>query len=143
VARASHRWVADTNIIVSRLLLPSSIAANAFHRALTLGNLLASDATLAELAEVLARPKFDKYISQNERLEFFAYLSRVTIRIEAPHPVEICRDPKDDKFLSLALSGAADALLTGDNDLLMLHPFLGTPILNPSQFLDTFRVDIN
>lgn len=141
MARPSHRWVADTNIVVSRLLLPSSTAAKALHRALILGNLLASDATLDELAEVLVRPKFEKYISRQERLEFFAYLSRVAVRIEAPHPIEICRDPKDDKFLSLAVSGAADAIHTGDKDLLVLHPFLEIPILNPTQFVERFAAD--
>ena len=141
MTRRSHRWVADTNIIVSRLLLPSSTAAKALQRAFILGDLLTSDATLHELGEVLARPKFEKYISLEERFEFFAYLSRVAMRIEAPHQVEICRDPKDNKFLSLAISGGADAILTGDKDLLVLHPFMGIPILDPTQFIERVEAD--
>ena len=49
--------------------------------------------------------------------------------------VEICRDPRDDKFLELALAGRADFLLTGDADLLALHPFRGTTILTPTAYL--------
>jgi uncharacterized protein len=49
--------------------------------------------------------------------------------------VELCRDPRDDKFLELALAGWADFLLTGDADLLTLHPFRGTAILTPAAYL--------
>lgn len=136
-----HRWVADTNIIVSRLLIPSSRPALALNCALSLGELLVSDATLDELAEVLARPKFAKYLSAEERVEFFTYLSRIAIHIEDHQNVQVCRDPKDDKFLSLAVSGGADALLTGDRDLLILNPFSGVPILDPDQFLKEFNLE--
>ncbi len=53
------RFVVDTNVLVSRLLAPRSTAAKAVDVALAQGRLLGSDETLAELAEVLARPKFD------------------------------------------------------------------------------------
>ncbi|WP_459868116.1 putative toxin-antitoxin system toxin component, PIN family [Endothiovibrio diazotrophicus] len=46
-----------------------------------------------------------------------------------------CRDPKDNKFLELAVAGGASALITGDQDLLALHPFRGIPILAPADFL--------
>lgn len=49
--------------------------------------------------------------------------------------VRACRDPKDDKFLSLAVSGGADLILTGDKDLLDLHPFRGIAIVSPQQYL--------
>lgn len=45
------------------------------------------------------------------------------------------RDPTDDKFLELAISGKAEFLVTGDEDLLVLHPFQDTAILTPSDFL--------
>lgn len=47
------------------------------------------------------------------------------------HTVSICRDPKDNKYLELALSGKADCIITGDKDLLVLHPFDNIPILTP------------
>lgn len=131
-----RRWVVDTNILISRLLLPRSIPALAVQKALESGDLLVSDATLQELADVLARPKFEKYLSETERKQFFQLLSRVAIRVEILRPVAACRDPKDDKFLELAINGRADALITGDTDLLALHPFLGIPVLSPQAFLN-------
>jgi len=49
--------------------------------------------------------------------------------------ISACRDPKDDKFLELAVGGNADLIVTGDNDLLALNPFRGIPILTPDAFL--------
>lgn len=50
----------------------------------------------------------------------------------------ISRDPKDDKFLELAKSAHADCIVTKDDDLLVLHPFDGIPILNVTDFLNRF-----
>jgi len=49
-----------------------------------------------------------------------------------------CRDANDNKFLELALSGDADCLISGDDDLLVLSPFRGLPILKPKEFLSYF-----
>lgn len=136
---SAHRWVMDTNTLISNLLLPGSIPAQAVRKGIDSGDLLVSEATLQELAEVLARPKFDKYLTPEERREFFQRLSGVAIRIEILRPIAACRDPRDDKFLSLAVNGKADALITGDADLLALHPFRGIPILRPKAFLDLPR----
>jgi putative PIN family toxin of toxin-antitoxin system len=46
-----------------------------------------------------------------------------------------CRDPKDNKFLELAIDGNADYIITGDPDLLILHPYRGISIVTPAQFL--------
>ena len=134
----ARRWVVDTNTLISRLLLSHSVPAQAVTKALQHGDLLVSDASLEELAAVLERPKFDKYLSSDERRTFFTLLSRVAIRVEILRPVSACRDPKDDKFLEVALNGSADAIITGDEDLLELHPFLGIPIWTPKGFLDCF-----
>lgn len=129
------RYVADTNLLISRLLLPHSTPARAVQKAVERGDLLFSDATLEELAEVLSRPKFEKYFSRQERSEFFRLLSTISLRIPFTRVVTACRDPKDNKFLALALEGNAQAVITGDRDLLTLHPFLGIPILTPAGFL--------
>jgi putative PIN family toxin of toxin-antitoxin system len=92
--------------------------------------------TLEELESVLFRPKFDMYLTLNERLDFFDNLKHTAEFIESVAPVSACRDPKDDKFLALALTGHADFILSGDDDLLVLHPFRGIDILNPRQYLD-------
>jgi putative PIN family toxin of toxin-antitoxin system len=51
------------------------------------------------------------------------------------YPVRACRDPKDDKFLEVALNGKAAVTLSGDSDLLALHPWQGIPILSPAEYL--------
>lgn len=49
--------------------------------------------------------------------------------------IEECRDPKDNKILEVAVEGKADVIVTGDKDLLVLHPFRGIPIIGPAEFL--------
>jgi putative PIN family toxin of toxin-antitoxin system len=46
-----------------------------------------------------------------------------------------CRDPKDDKFLSCAVEGDADYVVTGDGDLLDMRTFQGVRIVTPREFL--------
>ena len=55
--------------------------------------------------------------------------------MEVTHRIAVCRDPADDKFLELALSGNASHIITGDNDLLTLHPFRSISIIPPALFL--------
>lgn len=129
------RYVVDTNTLVSRLLLSGSIPAQAVHKAIRSGDLLFSRATLMELKEVLRRPKFDRYLEPNDREQFMHLLARLAILVEVTHAVQCCRDPKDDKFLEVAINGRADVLISGDGDLLELNPFRGIPILSPREFL--------
>jgi len=53
--------------------------------------------------------------------------------------VRACRDPDDDKFFEAALAGRADVIITGDADLLVLHPFRQVAILSPTGYLDRSR----
>lgn len=129
------RAVLDTGVVVSALLLPRSVPRQAFDLAAGRGRLLVSAATVAELDEVLHRPKFNKYLTEEERLEFLAALLRAAEVVEVEEAVTECRDPDDNKFLELAISGQATHLLSGDADLLALHPFRGIPILAPHDFL--------
>jgi putative PIN family toxin of toxin-antitoxin system len=73
------------------------------------------------------------------RVRFLLDFERSTRFIDPIDPVTACRDPKDDKFLSLGCAGHADAIVTGDNDLLTLNPFRGVAILTPQGFVDRFR----
>lgn len=129
-------WVLDTNILVSRLLVPGGVAARAVDHALGRGILLVSEATLDELVEVLDRPKFDPYLTREDRKRFIELLGGVARVIPITSKVRACRDPKDDKFLDVALNGGAAAIITGDADLLHLDPYHGVPIVNPAAFLD-------
>jgi len=89
-----------------------------------------------ELADVLGRPKFDTYATVRERQEFLRLFDRIAERVPIVHKIRACRDPKDDKFLELAINGAAQVIITGDADLLALHPFRGIDILTPASYLD-------
>ena len=133
--RARERIVADTNCLVSRLLLPSSVPGDAVRRAADSGLLLASETIMNELADVLARPKFDRYISLADRQQFLRLLGRVAEFVPTVYPVRECRDPKDDKFLELALNGRAHLIITGDADLLALHPWREIAIVTPARYL--------
>lgn len=129
------RVVFDTNVIVSALMLLGSPPRRSFDEARQRGQLLVSEATLEELDDVLRRPKLAGYVSEDQRLEFLAAYIRdaedvvVTIRLRE------CRDPKDDKFLELAIQGRATHIVSGDQDLLTLSPFRGITILTPAEFL--------
>jgi len=132
---SSARVIIDTNVLISRLLIPRSIAAQAVSRALQSAQLLASEATLTELADVLSRSKFDPYVSLEDRQEFFRRFAQVAEIVPILTPVRACRDPKDDKFLELAVDGRATLMISGDGDLLALSPFRGMPIVTPAASL--------
>jgi putative PIN family toxin of toxin-antitoxin system len=128
--------ICDTNLLISASVFPGSISAKAFMKARNECHLVASVETLSEFFEVLHRTKFDKYIDLPTRLRFFdAYQERILL-IDIRYSVTDCRNPKDDKFLNLALSANARYLITGDPDLLILHPYYQTQILTPAQFLE-------
>jgi uncharacterized protein len=129
------RVVLDTNALVSRLLSRRSVPGQAVDAAVTHHRILASEATLMELADVLSRAKFDPYLTIGERQDFLRLFDRIAERIEVLRTIHACRDPRDDKFLELAVEGAADIVITGDGDLLALNPFQGIAILTPAQFL--------
>jgi len=129
-------YVFDNNALVSALLFEQSVPGQAFYAALDHGTLLVSHATVAELTEVLARKKFDRYVTPQEREQFLVMLVQEATVVEIVEEIRACRDPKDDKFLELAVNGNASCLVTGDKDLLILHPFREIPILTPAQFLE-------
>ena len=130
------RFVFDTSAIISASLLKRSVSRKAFDKALDEGELLVSAETIDELNQVLGRVDFAKYVTEDERLEFLAVLLREATFAEVTVYVGECRDPSDNKFLELAVSGAAACIVSGDQDLLVLHPFRGSSIVTPRGFLD-------
>lgn len=132
-----HLWrvVIDTNCLISRLLLPHSTPGQAVRKAMASGLVLVSESTLHELADVLAREKFDRYLTLDERQRFLRLLGRVSEVVPILRRVRECRDESDDKFLEVALNGRAQLLLTGDADLLSLYPWHDIRILSPAVYL--------
>jgi len=133
--KASKRYVFDTNTLISAAIFRNSIPANALEAAIASGFLLFSLETQDEFFSVLTRTKFDRYLTQSERVDFVEFLTQYHLLIEEVPHVAACRDPKDDKFLALAIAAGASAIVTGDDDLLVLNPFRGAAILTPAEFL--------
>ena len=133
--RTFDRIVVDTNVFVSGVVLIGSPPRNVVNRAVADGVVLFSEDTMRELAEVLFRPKFDRYIGRKEREEFLNLLVAVAELIPIVQVVRECCDPKDDKFLEVALNGRADVIITGDGDLLAMNPWRGIAIVSPKDYL--------
>jgi len=97
---------------------------------------LVSKETASELLKVLSYPKFK--LTNRERLillaDFMPYVETVTL-LEVPPDLPVIRDKADQIFITLAVVGNADALVTGDNDLLVLKDSFKTPpIMSLSEF---------
>lgn len=137
MTRNKPRFVVDTNTLVSAALMQGSTPDTAVRRVLRVGQLLVSSDTLDEVTDVLSREKFDPYVSWERRQEFLEALAERAVVVEPTVPIEACRDPDDNKFLELAVEGGAEAIISGDGDLLDLHPFESISILTPADFLDS------
>lgn len=113
-----QRVVFDTNVLVSRVLVEKSEPGRAVRKAEDAARILVSTETLHEFCSVLLRPKFDRYAGLERRQEFLERYRRIVEFVAVPASIHACRDPRDDKFLSLAIHGEADLIVTGDSDLL-------------------------
>jgi uncharacterized protein len=71
-----------------------------------------------------------------DREEFLRDFAKNAEFVEIQEAIVACRDPKDDQYLSLAINGRAECIVTGDEDLLVLHPFREIPILTARMFLE-------
>ena len=131
-----HLFVLDANVFVSAIISSQSTARQAFDRAVDTGIILMSNPVFLEISEVLLRPKFDRYIDRVKRQNFIEDLLRIVNFVEINQQISECRDPKDNKYLELAVCGGAKLIVTGDNDLLVLNPFRRITILNIQDFLE-------
>jgi putative PIN family toxin of toxin-antitoxin system len=134
----TEKFIIDTNILISSVLIRNSVTFNALEWAKSKGMLIFSKETFLEFELVLFRKKFDRYFSKEERLQIVEKFYNEAVFAPVLSNIAICRDPKDDKFLNLAIDANASCIITGDKDLLVLHPFENIPILLPSDFLERF-----
>lgn len=137
-----RRVVVDTSTLVGAVLRPNSVPRHAFLAVVRLYELCVSQVTLDELHEVMQRPKFDRYVPRQERLDFCMLVTERArlwdVDATSTRAADgVCRDAKDAKFLALALACQAVALVSSDADLLVLHPWNKVPILTPAAFLST------
>ena len=139
-AMTGLRLVIDTHVLLSALLFPAGSLSWLRHAWQSEAILpLASRETTVELLRVLHYPKF--CLTGNERGDLLSdYLPWCeTVIVSKPPAVPECRDPSDRPFLELALAGQADALVTGDGDLLALASVFSVPILTPNATRDRLR----
>lgn len=130
------RIVFDTNVIVSAILFAGSVPRRAIETASNRGTILMSSALSDELNRILEQDRFDRYVSRGQREHFLELLVGESENIEITETIQVCRDPKDDRILELAVNGDADYIVTGDADLLVLNPFRGVEILRPADFVE-------
>ncbi len=128
-------YVVDTNTVISALFWPDSLPARACRKAQE-GNVVVSQAIIDEWRLVVQRPKFDRLKPLALRLSVLeAFIDRCAL-ITVNQIIAVCRDPKDDIFLALAMEANATLIISGDKDLLTLNPFNGIPIMTAREFLD-------
>lgn len=130
------KYICDTNILLSSLLSDSSPPAKTIDYIRKNGLFSFSQDTFIEFEEVLNRPKFDKFLSIDTRLNFISEVRDLSVFYEINQKIDICRDPKDNKFLDVAIASSADYLITGDDDLLVLKSIKNTTIITPRKFID-------
>jgi putative PIN family toxin of toxin-antitoxin system len=127
--------VIDTGVLISAAIRPQSVPALALERALRHYEVCASLDTLGELQQVLLRSKFDRYASAAQRETFVDGLMAHLHMVVVTQQVADCADPKDDKFLALALTVNAELIVASDPHLTQMHPWRSIPILPPAAFL--------
>ena len=128
------RAVIDTNVFLSAWLggrtraVLDALLARRFE-------LLISTSLLGELAYVLSRSEWQRLLGAHRVRELLAVVREAAVIVHPSQPVTACRDPEDNALLECGIAGRADVLVTGDRDLLTLHPFHSLDILSPSDFL--------
>jgi uncharacterized protein len=132
-----ERLVIDSNVWIAALISSTGTARQLVEAVLDHGiDILMSESTFGELASRLDRPKFARYREAEAWNLFLSELVELALWHEdAGTATGISRDADDDKFLGLAVTGQADAIISDDGDLLELVAHEGIPILTPAQFL--------
>ena len=125
----------DASTIVSAALNPNGLPRRAVALARANGTIALSNAVYGEVAEVLSRPKFARVLTDDRRREILELLSAAALWVEPKEKVQDCRDSKDNPYLALALAARATAIVSGDEDLLVLNPWRGVQVLRPAAFL--------
>ncbi len=127
--------VFDASSLVSAAIRCGSVPDRAVRHAFKTDQIAISEPVLAELVDVLYRPRLARFIDSEQRVELLGLLDTLGVMVAPATPVTDCRDAKDDMYLELALAAAADTIVTGDADLLVLHPWRGVRVLKPAAYL--------
>jgi putative PIN family toxin of toxin-antitoxin system len=96
--------------------------------------IITSSEQIEELVSVLRREKFKKYFLKDDIKELLFLIMKVSEIVNINHNIYDCRDEKDNFILEMAINGKVDIIVTGDNDLLILHPYKNISIINYKEF---------
>ncbi len=127
--------VFDASAVVSAALRADGVPERALLRAEETDIFALSAEVDAEIAGVLERPRFAAAVSAVRRSRILDVLRSSAVWFSPSERVADCRDAKDNKYLELALAAGAWAIVSGDADLLVLHPWRGVRILRPAAYL--------
>ena len=127
--------VFDASCVVGAALKSDSIPRRALLSARERHTIALSASVFAEVEGGLGRPKFAQILTDDRRAEILGLLTAAAVWFEPDVRIQDCRDPKDNRYLELALAAGAVALVSSDEDLLVLNPWRGVQILRPWDFL--------
>jgi putative PIN family toxin of toxin-antitoxin system len=132
----SLKLVIDTNILISAALSAQGAPAKMVLCVLARHSFVFSQATFDELRTRIYRPKFDRYISLDDRERLLRDFNACAVWVEPGEPGQYCRDRDDDHFIQAALKAQADYLVSGDKDLLEAPPVQGLHVVTVHQALE-------
>ena len=127
--------VFDASALIGAALKADSVPERALLRAEDVDVFALSVAVESEIVDVLNRPKFAAAIRPERRAYILDVLRREAAWFDPIERVADCRDPKDDKYLELALASGAETTVSSDDDRLVLNPWRGVRILRPAAYL--------
>ena len=136
------RVVIDTNVLLSAALAPRGAPAELVDRLLAEGALVFSQATFDELASRIWKPKFDRYLPIEHRKRLLHELNSCAVWVDVPGDISrqsFSRDAKDAAFVHTAMAAGVSRLVSGDDDLLCMHPLGMLHILSPRAALGELR----
>ena len=128
--------VFDASSLVSAAIRHGSVPSQAVRHAFQTDQIAVSEPVMAELLDVLYRPRLARFIDPEQRVDLLDLLDMLGVMVSPTTPVTDCRDEKDNMYLELALAAAADTIVSSDSDLLVLHPWRGVRILRPAEYLE-------
>ncbi|HVS92909.1 MAG TPA: putative toxin-antitoxin system toxin component, PIN family [Mucilaginibacter sp.] len=128
------RVILDTNILISLLITRDFLK---FDKLITQDKVvfILSQELIEEFVEVAQRPKLKKYFAWTSVEKFILAIKNISELINVETNISVCRDPKDDFLLALAIDGQATHLITGDKDILVLKKIGKARILTMAEYL--------
>ena len=132
-----YKIIIDTNIWIS-FLIGKNLKGLQHYIYSSIFQIVTCEEQIFELINVLHRPKMEKIFSKNQINVFFDLLDESACLTDVHSTVDICRDPKDNYLLALAIDANADYLISGDYDLLSIKQIKGTKITSFSDFEQDF-----